>query len=459
MEQRIARLSAKKSATESPFSDPPSLLILIWPILAAGSSFLRNDRLQSLFVAIAIVLVGVMVLVRLGRKHPARPSIQSTLLVISAFLAFVALSIFRAPAGVMEVTAKIVIVMRILLFFAFVFLAFLDAPPALFRKRFRALLLSLPLFLAVSLTLLPTMPREARANEAVNLAQLNTTLQFIGIQAPRLLNLPALRGASTIALLSGTAILALVYLASTSRTWRRLYWAMIVPNAVMLVLTDTRQVIVATVVCLGVYACRLPRAAWLARAALCLAVVSAPLLIFVQNLIDMSGVTDLMIRAGGGERFGALTGRDVIWNAAFSELAHPRIAHIIGYGQYGDLVARVSSSYAWMFYGVEGIASYHNAFLQYVLDSGYVTAALYFSSMWIAISAFSRGALGPSASRAVLALIALTLVGGFSEAIGTVRHFEHFTFLVGLMTVAVLLPATQARSATRPSGHQNGQTR
>lgn len=432
-------------------SNPTALLLLTWPILAAGASFLQNDKLQAPFIALAIACLGVLVLARLGagRAPAGRPQIQTTLLVVACFLALIVQAIFRAPESIMQPTAKILVALRLLLFFGIVLFAFLDAPPTFQRKHFHALLLSLPLFMVVNFVLWPTMTPAMKANEAIILSQLNTTLQFIGLQLPRLKSLPALQGASTIALLAGTAILALVYLAESNRTWRVLYWAMIIPNSVMLVLTDTRQLIVATIICLGIYACSLQRAVLITRAALILAVVSAPFLILLQKLVDMSGVTDLVVRAGGGERFGALTGRDVIWTAAFKELGEPKVVHLIGYGQYGDLVAGVSSSYAWMFYGTEGVASYHNAFLQYVLDSGYFSALFYFAATWITIKAFARGGLGSSASRAVLAIIALTLVGGFSEAIGTMRQLEHFTFLIGLMALAVLVPVNQQSAPSR----------
>lgn len=140
---------------------------------------------------------------------------------------------------------------------------------------------------------------------------------------------------------------------------------------------------------------------------------------------------------GATEGLSTGTGRTVVWGQVASVLTKPRVEHLVGYGQNGQVTSGASLGYAYLFrYEPEPLArSAHSVVLQTVLDVGWLGLLCL---IVLAKSVLSRlGRLAGDASCAALlsATLALFLIG-IVQSDPTPAHPDSFAFWVLVMFAA-----------------------
>lgn len=436
-----AARAARYGSASIPVSPGPFLLV--WPLIIGAVQMLTGEASRLPFVVAAGIVLTPMAAGWVSRTR-SMESIDKGIAWGWLFLIAVTIATFRAPELAMTATTKFGAGLGTLLLYPIMLLAFSTPDEDIRRRRLNLLLLAIPLFVAVNLAIFAAHPG-GQATLALNRANINATLGAFGLAQARLQYLPGLTGSATIGSIAAISIVSLVHLAATSRPLRPLAIALIIPSAIAIVLADTRSMIAAAAICSLLYlSLSARRLAALARLMVIFTAASSFILTGFFALISATGLGEALGRGTEqGARLGAGTGRTLIWDGVFRELSHPRPEHFLGYGAYGDLKSGVSASYAWLFYGKDGVPSYHNTFLQYALDAGYFTAILYFALMWIAVSRL-RFVSDVRSARGCVAILLLVLVGGCTEVIGTPLQFEAFLFILGVLAFAFTAPIRPA---------------
>jgi len=136
---------------------------------------------------------------------------------------------------------------------------------------------------------------------------------------------------------------------------------------------------------------------------------------------------------------GAFSYRPLIWEAAVDELAHPRLEHLVGFGFRGQLGSGVWQAYRCVFvrYAQPQLASVHNAWLQSILDTGYVglVLTLFFLSMLLVRATSQCFRMGEASFQGMGAIVLYAVLAGTAEA--TLSPEYH-----GIFSMLLLLPIT-----------------
>lgn len=144
------------------------------------------------------------------------------------------------------------------------------------------------------------------------------------------------------------------------------------------------------------------------------------------------------------------TGRTVMWEETFAHLSEPRLDHVFGYGQNGQVVSGVSAGYASLFRNDPDplSRSAHNLVLQVALDLGWVGVAFLIAVGVVTLTELARRA-GDSLFAALLAGTLAVLFVGTVQAAPTPAHLDSLAWW--LMVVFVAVRVSEFRGEVRPS--------
>ncbi len=195
---------------------------------------------------------------------------------------------------------------------------------------------------------------------------------------------------------------------------------------VTLVWTDARLSLAFSVLTVGLIALtgdhRAPALRW---------VVIIPILFPLVLLGCLSAIPATAWEAIGGaaRELASLSNREGIWHAVFAELLAFKPVHLVGFGAYGQQASGISQAYSNYFsaYMYPEVASAHNAFLQAVVETGYLGVAVTMAVMAVALGRLvGSGGLGLSraGTTALVGLLVFSALVGCVEASWSPEHQE-----------------------------------
>jgi hypothetical protein len=165
--------------------------------------------------------------------------------------------------------------------------------------------------------------------------------------------------------------------------------------------------------------------------------------------------------AGGAARqLVSLSNREAIWRAVLGELRAFQPVHLVGFGAYGQVASGLSAAYAPYFsaYVYASLASAHNAFLQTVLEIGYLGAGITESIMILALGRLiCPSGPGPSrpGSSMLVALIAFVALAGCVESSWSPEYQEIQAMLLYALPGAAI-DAWPDRAGVRRQAAESG---
>ncbi len=155
-------------------------------------------------------------------------------------------------------------------------------------------------------------------------------------------------------------------------------------GGLLVLLTDARGALAAALIAV-VTVVLLPgvmrrQARWLALAIPVLPIV---MLLVLQFIVNQGWAASL--NRGQTSATGLASGRPIMWATILNFLSHFRPEQLFGYGAYGQVASGVSREYGIYFVGMFASPwdrSAHNTFLQAILETGYVGAAIQVLLFW-----------------------------------------------------------------------------
>jgi len=302
---------------------------------------------------------------------------------------------------------------------------------------FRAFLLGYPLYMLINVGLFAAGMRSAVIEIEDDS---NQVLGGLGLHIGRAL-LPLGYGKNGMGTLAAASLLICLF--SWSRGWgwmaRLAYVVLGLFSLVAIVLIDSRAALAFSFLAIGI-ALRARRSWRFVRLGkwIILAFPLVPILaVWMFDVINKAGGISFLIRGGdSGARLGVGTGRGAIWGAVLDRLSQPEWIDLVGYGNFGHIESRVSAAYAWVFNSLGGtINGVHNAFLQYVMDCGYLGGAIWLSMLFVLFSNLQR--IGrerrvAGVELAMLAVSAFVYLQSQTEPLGTIYNPESLMLVIGL---------------------------
>lgn len=203
----------------------------------------------------------------------------------------------------------------------------------------------------------------------------------------------------------------------------------------VLLQTDSRAALLfalLTIVLTGV----LPFA-WLRVSRWAPIVVPLAPLVILRVVVWLNGASSALLVARGSSDFATANGRQLIWAGVAAELSEFRVTHLFGFGFLGTYRSGVVNAFAGMFSGVFEVTrlTAHNVILQYVLDVGYVGAALFVlltASALSAASSVKSDELQPAA-RAICGGLVFFVFAGTTESCPSMYQRENFFLFLFLV--------------------------
>lgn len=274
----------------------------------------------------------------------------------------------------------------------------------------------------------------------------NTLLGLLGIQAGRV------QSANYTGVLSGLSLVALAHLWIARAGSRILIATLLLASAYVIVLSDARGSAVAAALCIAVYLTF--NRGWMRILTRLMFVATLTSPVWLYSLFNWFNNENIDILGRGGEvgiRLGAGTGRPVVWEAAFNELAEFKVQHLFGYGLYGHVNSGISFKYQWIFPQEIEPHTLHSFTLQTIIDSGYVGLALISITAWLAISGiFRRTWMTDLQAKALFACLIFIYISGLTEITGTAYYFDMFLVTIGIYALSVIKSAVPA-AAVQPA--------
>jgi len=166
-----------------------------------------------------------------------------------------------------------------------------------------------------------------------------------------------------------------------------------------------------------------------------------------EDLTQGPGLSRLL---GPLDRGGSFMARIATWRAALMELAHPRWIHLIGYGYKGDVASDVAQAAGAAVSPTRDIIlGPHNVVLQYILDNGYIGAALFLFVLFLTIRRLARMAEADprSGARPALGVMVYLALLGTIERVPTVYSPELFTVFLFIVIFTLFAPEDEKAAA------------
>jgi hypothetical protein len=282
-------------------------------------------------------------------------------------------------------------------------------------------------------------------------------LSLMGINTPRVI-FPLAMGLNNYAVMGGLGfVIAVAMLRSESGVLVRTWWVLVSAAAIAsLLLVDSRGATLFAVVA-AVFVLLAPRfltrrAHWFVFLAPLASVGVIALLLAIANLgafEPLQEIVYLFLRPeAGAQDLGS--GRALVWAVTVEELLQLKPEHLVGFGSYGHVTSGISKYYAHLFPYLDRpyFATLHNAAFQYVIDSGYVGALLFFWLLYSIVrhAALTRASLSASTAGAGLFLALM----GLTEAVPTL-YFRDM-FFVFLMLCFYATTTNSPKSHSAPGG-------
>jgi hypothetical protein len=169
--------------------------------------------------------------------------------------------------------------------------------------------------------------------------------------------------------------------------------------------------------------------------AILLPVLPVVLVLALTGLAETDAGTKL--DRGASEGLSTGTGRTVVWGQVASVLTKPRIEHLVGYGQNGQVTSGASLGYAYLFRNEPDplSRSAHSVVLQTVLDVGWIGLLCLIVLAKTVLSRLGRRAGDASCVALLTGTLALFLIG-IVQSDPTPAHPDSFAFWVLVMFVA-----------------------
>lgn len=423
--------------------DVAALFLLLIPLLMAGPEMLGAEPSLRPFLVLAMALIGYLFV--FGRVRSALSEELYSAWPSVLFLCVLAIMFARASDLLMPMNARIIQILSVAAVFLVGFASARPGGAQVFERRLIYAFFSLPLFVLPNLFLVFSNPRKYMVGER------NEILSTIGISMQRLQDLPGIHTSNVIGVMAGASALVMACLAWISPRYRLVAGVLAATSFLLLLLAETRSALLVALACVFLALLTSRRTmVRLARAALIIGTISAPLLTLVFRAVTDTGLGALLIRQGG-RAFGVGTGRNYVWDAGLTELAHPSIEHLFGFGYFGQVTTGILNPFFAIFSGLTATPTMHNAFLQYVFDAGYFGAACYFAAVWSLIGVVGRAnPINGRLANTVLALIIFIVVCGYTEAVGTPYHANIFILLLTLMGLSVGFVERASKAAAAP---------
>ena len=150
------------------------------------------------------------------------------------------------------------------------------------------------------------------------------------------------------------------------------------------------------------------------------------------------------------------TVRTIVWEEALALLSEPRLDHIFGYGQQGQVASGVSVGYAPLFGNGPDVlsVSVHNVVLQTALDMGWVGVACLIAVAAVMLTGLARGAGDPVYAALLAGTLAILFLGTV-QASPTPYHPDSFAWwlmvVFGAVRLRELKGEARALQRARPS--------
>jgi hypothetical protein len=321
-----------------------------------------------------------------------------------------------------------------------------------------AVLLALPVYVAANVTLFALgFSNQGSVAEAMVDERANQTLGLIGITATRVA-FPLTSAVNGFGVVAAASALISFFLSLYSKGWIRFGAITLLPITLSaIILTDARGAALAAIM-MGtatVIVLRFPKLLNFNFLLIGLTPFLPSLGYRFFEAANNGTVLAFMIRPGAqGARLGLGTGRGEIWKAILNFFSDFEPIHLIGYGAYGQITSHASRAYAWVFndFG-QTTASCHNTFLQYLLDTGYLGAALWLAFVTV-LTLQARKALSipdlPIASKALITCVPLLTVGlSQTEVFGTLYTPEILLLILSALVASAFLTPGAAISTSR----------
>ncbi len=374
-----------------------------------------------------------------GRWRAAPPALLAVLYVLLLVVAALRASYFETiPANDAVFQA-----IRIVLIATLACFAFLREPRPEARRRYVVALCWAPVvFVAVNVVLhlvgyVPSGQASSTGLEA-------TILSALGVSVERV-SFPMSGGVNGIA---PTAAVGFAVCATFAVLGQRRKLALL-PAALSLyalLLTDSRGALLAGLLAAALVVFTRRRRRRFGWVAIALPVLPALVAVSLGALED-TPVAARLDRSGASS-ISQGTGRTAVWEATWTELSEPKLDHIFGYGQKGQVASNVSVSYASLFQD-DIDASAHSVILQTLLDLGWFGFLCLLALAASVIRRLTWWARREPVYAALLAGTLAVLFVGTLEATPTPAHLDSWAWWV-----MVVFAATRARDQMTPRQNQ-----
>ena len=311
------------------------------------------------------------------------------------------------------------------------------------------ILSALPIYTAVNFFSIPFLNSTSPLYTSLSSSNVNGLLATFGIITPRLGETITLKGSNTIGMIASISIISLVYILQRATKARIFYTILTIAAVVTLVWNESRFLMVITPAIAGAMIfLQVNTIKWIGRISLLFAALSAPIISALFSLLSLTPLGDLLTRQGGdhARALGVGTGRSSLWELAFDTLREREVIHLIGFGYPGH----VNSG---LVYGLSAVTgdmnrvTFHNAFLQYVFDQGYIGGFVFFVVTWLAIGRMASSKnIEPHLAKAILGIIIFVIVAGYLEVSGAPYNVEVYLLFVITLAFSVFARTTRSHS-------------
>jgi hypothetical protein len=309
--------------------------------------------------------------------------------------------------------------------------------PAGINKIAIAFLLAAPLFVAANLILFAAGLRGVSPMIEDNSNQL---LGLLGVNFGRVV-FPMAFGKNGMGALAGASFVVAMLLGnlSASKAGKGFFFALAASSLAVMVMTDSRGSFMYALMTLAILFSihRDHNRSRLLKRSIFLIPLVPVFAVWLFDFANKSGAFEFLVRPGSkGASLGVGTGRNVIWSAILERIADVEAIQFIGYGAFGQITSKVSAGYAWIFDELGGTSnSAHNAFFQYILDVGYLGAAIYLALLYVTFDALEKKIIaGKDLGMKDITVMAVCIYGLFqsqTEAYGTIYTPESLLILLG----------------------------
>jgi hypothetical protein len=134
--------------------------------------------------------------------------------------------------------------------------------------------------------------------------------------------------------------------------------------------------------------------------------------------------------------------RSYIWVHCYNDVLHPRPAHVLGFGEHGQMASGVSSKYAYIFVEapIPELTVTHNAFLQCFFDVGYLGSAAFLLVLFFTIDrAIKMYTGGQKIGLVYLGFFVYFVISGTTESnFGYYNRTYFLVFMIITMSLMVV---------------------